>query len=250
MKISDTRSWSVSRNSPLAAQPHSFYTRDPPYLHILAHFSLLHPQLPSGAGIKESIIHSQPWTDSNMTQISPKRIRDAATELQSRKRKERREVLLTAKCKTEWKIEEDNLWMMKVFSFIGFCSVITWAEWSHSNYWDGWGGGGGEIPKRTRVSSREDWLASETAAALWTMVLWRGQWARPLDLQDWQTETRQPDFKPRQRSFKPISKGGYTIPWLFYTFPGYRTGKIKLSAIVYTLKFGGISSTIRAIRRP
>lgn len=179
-----------------------------------------------------------------MTQISPKRIRDAATELQSRKRKERREVLLTAKCKTEWKIEEDNLWMMKVFSFIGFCSVITWAEWSHSNYWDGWGGER-EIPKRTRVSSREDWLASETAAALWTMVLWRGQWARPLDLQDWQTETRQPDFKPRQRSFKPISKGGYTIPWLFYTFFGYQTGKIKLSAIRNSVYFKVLGNFLR-----
>lgn len=169
---------------------------DPPYLHILAHFSLLHPQLPSGAGIKESIIHSQPWTDSNMTQISPKRIRDAATELESRTRKERREVLLTAKCKTEWKIEEDNLWMMKVFSFIGFCSVITRAEWSHSSYWDGWwGGGGGEIPKRTRVSSREDWLASETAAAaLWSMVLRAERTAssaiRPPGLTDRDTSAR------------------------------------------------------------
>lgn len=34
---------------------------------------------------------------------------------------------------------------MKVFSFIGFFSVITRAEWSHSSYWDGcWWLGGGE----------------------------------------------------------------------------------------------------------
>lgn len=117
-----------------------------------------------------------------------------------------------------------------LFHWVLFCHYLSWMIALELLGWFG-GGGEREIPKRTRVSSREDWLASETAAALWTMVLWRGQWARPLDLQDWQTETRQPDFKPRQRSFKPLSKGGYTIPWLFYTFPGYHTGKIKLSAI-------------------
>lgn len=44
---------------------------DPTYLHVLARFSPLHPKLPSGAGIRESIIHSQTWTDSDMTEISP-----------------------------------------------------------------------------------------------------------------------------------------------------------------------------------
>lgn len=164
---------------------------DPTYLHVLAHFSPPHPKLPSGAGIRESIIHSQTWTDSNMTEISPERIRDAGTELQSRKRKER-EALLTAKCKTEWKIEEDNLWMMKVFSFIGFFSVITRAEWSHSSYWDGCSGlvGGGGIPKRTRVSSREriDWQARQRRRYGRWCCGQRGQRDRPLDLQDWQTD--------------------------------------------------------------
>lgn len=178
-----------------------------------------------------------------MTQISPKRIRDAATEPNFKAAKEKKEE------KSFWQLNarQNEKSKKTIYGWwrysLSLGSVLSLPELNDRTRIIGMVGGGvgggveREIPKRTRVSSREDWLASETAAALWTMVLWRGQWARPLDLQDWQTETRQPDFKPRQRSFKPISKGCYTILWLFYTFPGYQTGKIKLSAIGNSVYF-------------